>query len=175
MGAPHHTGRIPPGVYRDALALCLQARIDVCVCGFNYLPERRGIDATPGPEFHMAHELASAFQQALGIGNLGTTKKADIDVSFERIDIAECSVCDTRSRVAIMQYLLNVVTAGSHDLKPVPCDYSQFTRMFLHPNLDGRVSLDRTVKSQKLAHGKFISMTWLIAETWNIARKKGYS
>ena len=37
----------------------------------------------------MAHELASAFQQTLGIGNLGATKEPDIDVSFEGIDIGE--------------------------------------------------------------------------------------
>ena len=51
----------------------------------------------------MAHELASAFQQALGIGNLGATKEPDIDVSFEGIDIGECRVTDTRGRMAIMQ------------------------------------------------------------------------
>ncbi len=35
----------------------------------------------------MAHELAGALQQALRIGNLGATKKAHVDVSFEGIDI----------------------------------------------------------------------------------------
>ena len=51
----------------------------------------------------MAHELASAFQQTRGIGNLRATKESDINVSFERIDIAECRISHTRSRMAIMQ------------------------------------------------------------------------
>lgn len=47
--------------------------------------------------------------------------------------------------------------------------------MFMHPYLDGWVSVDRTVKSQELAHDQFISMTWLIAGIWDIATGKGYS
>ena len=45
----------------------------------------------------MAHELAGAYQQALGIGNLGATKEPDIDVSFEGIDIGADSYtkCNT--------------------------------------------------------------------------------
>ena len=51
----------------------------------------------------MSHELASAFQQAVRIGNLGATKEPDIDVSFEGIDIRECRITYTRGRMAIMQ------------------------------------------------------------------------
>jgi hypothetical protein len=50
----------------------------------------------------MAHELASALQQVLGIRNLGATKETDIDVSFEGIDVGECRVTYTRGRMAIM-------------------------------------------------------------------------
>jgi len=50
----------------------------------------------------MAHELARAFQQAGRIGNLGPTKEAHIDVSFEGIDVGECRVTYTRRRMAIM-------------------------------------------------------------------------
>jgi hypothetical protein len=51
----------------------------------------------------VAHELASAFQQTLGIGNLRTTKESDINVSFERIDLAEGRISYTRRRMAVMQ------------------------------------------------------------------------
>ncbi len=51
----------------------------------------------------MTHKLASAFQQALRISNLGATKEPDIDMSFEGIDIGECRITYTRCRVAIMQ------------------------------------------------------------------------
>ena len=50
----------------------------------------------------MALELAGTFQEALRICNLGPTKESDIDVSFERIHVAECRVSHTRGRVAIM-------------------------------------------------------------------------
>src|SRR5688572_21754216 len=54
-------------------------------------------------EFHMAHEFSSAFQQPLGIGNLGPTKETDIDVCFEGIDVGECRITYTRGWMAIMQ------------------------------------------------------------------------
>src|SRR5207253_11004471 len=75
----------------------------ISVCSFDQLQQSRGIDVTFRSEFHMAHELASAFQQALGIGNLGATKEPDINVSFEGIDIGECRITYARGRMAIMQ------------------------------------------------------------------------
>jgi len=51
----------------------------------------------------MAHELSSAFQQTLGVGNLGPTKEPDIDVSFEGIDVGESRITYTRGWMAIMQ------------------------------------------------------------------------
>jgi len=53
-----------------------------------------------GIQFHMAHELASAVQQAFRIGKLGTTKKPDVDVGFEDIDIGEGRIADTGGRMA---------------------------------------------------------------------------
>ena len=81
----------------------LQELLHISVCSFDQLHQSRAIDVTFRSEFYMAHELASAFQQTLGIGNLGATKEPDIDVSFEGIDIGKCRVTDTRGRMAIMQ------------------------------------------------------------------------
>jgi hypothetical protein len=67
-------------------------------------------------------EFAGAFQQPLRIDKFGTTKEPDVDVSPEGIDIAECGVTYTRSRMAVVQYLSNVVTAVAHDLKPTMSD-----------------------------------------------------
>ena len=108
----------------------------------------------------MAHELASAFQQALRIGNLGATKEPDIDVSLEGIDIGECRITYTRGRMAIVQQLSNIVSAVAHDLKPALRDRPQFTRMLMHPDLDSWISLDRTGEPQKLAHGDYAPI-WL--------------
>jgi hypothetical protein len=57
--------------------------LHINVCGFDQIHQRRGIDFALRPEFHMAHELAGAFQKASGIGNLGASKEPNIDVSFE--------------------------------------------------------------------------------------------
>src|SRR4051794_24890286 len=80
-----HFSILSPGQHLSRL----QSPIDVNICSLDQLEQRRGIDVTFGPEFHMAHERASAFQQTLGIRNLGSAKKSDIDVIFERIHIPE--------------------------------------------------------------------------------------
>jgi len=63
----------------------------------------RSVDLTFWSELHMTHELASAFQQAVWIGQLGATKKSDIDVSSEGVDIGECRVSYAGGRMAVMQ------------------------------------------------------------------------
>src|SRR6516165_2381802 len=109
-----------------------------------------------GPEFNMTHKLAITLQQTMRIGNLSATKEPNIHVSREHIYVAERRIIHTGSRMTVMQYLSNVFSAGTHDLKPAPRDRTQLTGMFVHPELDPRISLNRTWKSHK-AHGeKFV-------------------
>src|SRR5262249_24841323 len=49
------------------------------------------------------------------------------------------------------------VSAVAHHLKPALRDRPQFAGMLMHPDFDSWISLDRTGKPQKLAHGNFIS------------------
>jgi hypothetical protein len=72
----------------------------------------------------MAHEPASAFQQSLRIGNLGTTKEPDIDVGSEGIDVGERGISYTRGRMTIVQCLSNIGAAVAYDLKPALRDRS---------------------------------------------------
>src|SRR5271157_4751075 len=72
---------------------CLQrlhphAILHVDVCGIDELQQGRGIEVPSGPELHMTHEPASAFQQAPWIGDLSTSKKPHIHVSPEGIDVS---------------------------------------------------------------------------------------
>ena len=120
----------------------LHASLHVSVCNFDQLPKRRGIGVTFGPEFNMAHELASTFQDTMRISDLSAPEESDINVSFEHIDVAESGIIDARSRMTIMQYLSNIFSAGAHDLKPALCDCAQFTGMFVHPDLDPWISLN---------------------------------
>ena len=61
----------------------------------------------------MPHIPASAFQQARRIHKLGTTKKPDIDVRCECIDVGECCVSYTCGRLAVMHYFSNIVSTPS--------------------------------------------------------------
>jgi hypothetical protein len=111
------------------------------------------IDAMFGPEFNMAHELSITVQHTVRVGNLSAPEEPDIDVSCEHIDVAECRIIYTRSRMTVRQQLSNVVSAGAHDVKPALCDYSKLTGTFVHPNLDRWISLNRIWEPHKLAHG----------------------
>ena len=108
----------------------------------------------------MAHELASTFQDAMRISDLGAPEEPNIHVSFERIDVAKRRVIYARSRVTVVQYLSNVVSAGAHDLKPALHDRAQFTGMFMHPGIDRWISLNRTWKPHQLGHGKY-GVLWI--------------
>ena len=114
----------------------------------------------------MAHELASALQNTMRISNLSATKEPDIDVRFEYVDIAKCRIIYARSRMTVMQYLSNVVSAGAHDLKPALCDRSQLIGMFVHPGIDRWISLNRSWKPHQLGHGDFIDVGNEVV--WNI-------
>src|SRR6185437_9348638 len=97
----------------------------------------------------MAHELAGALQQSRRIGERRTVKEPHVYVRSECIHVAEGRISKTCNRTAIMQKLLDFVPAFSHHLKPLMCDGSQFTCMFFHPGIDGRITLDGAVESQK--------------------------
>src|SRR5215472_7601300 len=86
------------------------------------------------------------------VGNVSTSKESDIHVRFESIDICKCRISNARCRVAVMQHLLHIVSTCTHDPKPMLCDLAQFAGMFLHPDIDGWVSLNRTRESEELAH-----------------------
>ena len=97
-----------------------------------------------GSELHMTHNLACAFQQAVRISNLRTSKEPDIHVSFECVDVCKRRVSHTRRRMAIMQYFPHIIPTLAHDLEPMLRDRAQFTPMRPHPVLDGWIPLNRT-------------------------------
>jgi hypothetical protein len=51
-----------------------------------------------------------------------------------------------------MQKLSELVSALSHDIKPLASDGSQFAGTFLHPHIYGRVPFDRAGESQHSIH-----------------------
>src|SRR5712692_10186146 len=97
----------------------------------------------------MAHELASALQQAGRIRKRCAMKEPHVDVRSEYIDIAEGRISQTCNRIAVMQKLSDLVPALSHHLKPLMRDGSRFTCMLFHPRIDGGIPLESAVESQQ--------------------------
>src|SRR5215467_1403798 len=105
----------------------------------------------------MAHELASALQQAGGIRQRCAVKEPHVYVRSEYIDIAEGRISQTCNRTAVMQKLPEFVSAFSHHLKPPTRDGSQFTCMLFHPRINGWIPLDSAIESQQFrVHGSTI-------------------
>src|SRR5262245_46530986 len=108
-----------------------------------------------GPELHVAHELAGAFQQTIWIRNLRAAKEPDVDVSLEGVDVGERRIHYTCGGLAVMQHLSNVVAAIAHDLEPALRDRPQLTGMCTDPGFDRWMSPERAGKPEELAHGDF--------------------
>src|ERR1039457_2214061 len=118
----------------------------------------------------MAHELAGALQQAGRIRQRCAVKEPHVHVRGEYVYVAEGRVSQTCHRTTVMQELPNFVTAFSHYLKPLVRDGSQFTCMLFHPRIDGGISLDSSVESQKfrsqrrstpgISYGNRIAWPW---------------
>src|ERR1700686_4682996 len=97
----------------------------------------------------MAHELASALQQAGRIRERCAVKEPHVYVRSEYIDVAEGRISQTCNWTAVMQKLPDFVPAFSHRLKPLKRDGSQFAGMLFHPRIDGWIPLDSAVESQQ--------------------------
>jgi hypothetical protein len=117
--------------------------LHVRVCGLNQRPERLGVDNSAGPELHVPHELAGAFEKSVRIDELCAAEEADVDVGSEDIHISERRVADAGSRVAVVQEFADVVAAGAHDLEPAFRDRSKLASVRAHPELDRRIAVNR--------------------------------
>ncbi|HEY3776501.1 MAG TPA: hypothetical protein VGL35_00430 [Rhizomicrobium sp.] len=66
----------------------------------------------------MPHPFAGAFQQTGRVFKDRPVEKADIYMSSESVDVANCGISHTGRGMAIVQKLTNVRTAAAHLLKP---------------------------------------------------------
>jgi hypothetical protein len=77
----------------------------------------------------MAHEFARTLQETVRIGKLGAAKESDVYMSGEGVHIGERGVIDASGGMTVVQQLFHIVSALSHDLKPVTRDFAQRTQM----------------------------------------------
>src|SRR5262249_13614281 len=111
--------------------------------------QSRGVCGRSRPQFHVAHELACALQQAGRIRQRCAVKETHVNVRGEYIDVAEGRITQTCNRTAVMQKFADFVAALSHHLKPLVSDGSHFTWILSHPLIDGGIPLDSAVESQQ--------------------------
>ena len=83
----------------------------------------------------MAHELAGAFEQVIGIGELGTPEQPDGHVRGEGIHVSKCRVTDACGRLVVVNQLTNIVSARAHHLEPAARDRAQIARLLAHPDV----------------------------------------
>ena len=102
------------------------------------------IDFSFGPELYVTHVFPRTLQQILWVHKLSPTKKSNIDMGFERIDIGEGGISNTGRGVSVMQQFVHIISTIVNYAKPVPCDSTQFIRTLLHPGTDGGISFDCT-------------------------------
>ena len=95
----------------------------------------------------MPHSPAHAFKQTGGVLQRGSMEEADIDVSPERIDVAERDVLHAGDGTAIVDKLADVVAAGPHPRKPWTREGGQLIRLRAQPSVDSGVVPRRTWKA----------------------------
>ncbi len=116
------------------------------------LDERREcgrVGFLPGPQLHMAHALARAFEKSSGIVEPGAEEKPDVDVRRESIDVAESGIADAGRGMAVVQKFADVVAEVAHEVEPRPRHAAEVERLRLEPAVDGRVVLDGALEPQQ--------------------------
>jgi hypothetical protein len=116
--------------------LAFDALLHVDVSSADERAQGRIVYLQTGPELHVTHEPAAAFEQAAGIGKVGPAKKSDIDVCLENVGIGESRVIHTRGWMTVMQQFPDFGSALAHDLEQLQLYFPQITRMRAHPPPD---------------------------------------
>lgn len=132
-----------------------QTPLHVGIGSFDQFRESRGVHFFVWADLDVAHKFAGPFQQSRWVGEISTSKEADVHVSRERIHVTESRVTAARGRMPVVQEFTNVFAAIPHHFKPALSNRSQRSRMLAHPGIDRGVVLDCSGKSKKLAHRQF--------------------
>ena len=100
----------------------------------------------------MSHELAGAFKQTLRIRQFGSMKEADVDVGREGIDVRKRRTAHACGGLTVMQHLTNVIAAMAYGFKPPSCRGTQWTLVFLPPELNAAMPLYRAIEPKYSLH-----------------------
>jgi hypothetical protein len=100
----------------------------------------------------MPHALTGSFQQASGVPKNCAVEEADVNMTFERVDVREWPIFYACDWTAIVHQLSDIVTALPNLDKPLPRNRPQVHRLIGQPGGDCRVLFYRPGQPEDVAH-----------------------
>ena len=124
--------------------LFVQPRSDIQVRGLDQLAQRDDVDLAAGPQFHVAHAFATAFQKTRVILECRTVEKADVDMVAKYVDVPERRVLHARRRTAVVHQLPDIIATLTHLGKPLRGKRSQIIWPTAQPGVNRGVVFHRS-------------------------------
>ena len=134
------------------LPLTSESRPNVDVGSVDEPSKTCGIDVTTGPKLHVAPALAGSLQQASRVLQQRTKEEADVDVIFERVDVAERRVVDAGGRTTVVHQLAHVAATLPHAHEPGFDERSQIIALRAQPGIDCGVVFHRRWEAHDVVH-----------------------
>jgi hypothetical protein len=111
-----------------------------------------GVNLTTRPQLHMAPALARSLQQASRVPQQRTEEEADVDVIFERVDVAKRRVVDAGGRTSVVHQLAHIAAALPHAREPRFHEGTQVIALRTQPAIDRRIVFYRRWEAQDVIH-----------------------
>src|ERR1700722_5405112 len=96
-----------------------EASFNIRVGGTDWIAKRCGVEFAARTQFHVPHAFATSLQQTAGVLEHCALEKADVDMTFESVDVREWCILDTCDGTSIVHHLSDIVTAPAHLRKPL--------------------------------------------------------
>jgi len=104
-------------------------------------------------QFHVPHTFATSLQETSGVAEHRAVKEADIDVTFECVDVPKGRILYTCDGTTIVHQLSDIVTAPPHLRKPLLRNRLQLDPAPLdQPYVDRGISFYASRQPQDLIH-----------------------
>src|ERR1700729_3093427 len=122
----------------------IEADLDIHIGGGNQDAQSGRIQLPARAQLHVPHAFAASQQQSGWILEQRATEEADVDMTFERVDVTERRITDTGDRATIVHQLADIVPALPHHQEPPSRERSQLERTVGQPGVDSRISSHRS-------------------------------
>src|ERR1700733_6443393 len=100
----------------------------------------------------MAPALAGSLQQASRVGEQRAEEQADVDMIFERVDVAKRRVADAGRWTSVVHQLAHIAAARPHALEPRFHERTKVIALRAQPAIDRRIVFHRRWEPQYVIH-----------------------